>query len=577
MAQILNTAVIENSLRLEAQQSCGKLSWLEESYGNPGPFWASLKSAFEARVTAPGASALFNSYNFFHDIIVCNLNNTAPAFSWYDGRSVFNSISYRELGDMASAKASQWVRAGLKPGQSLCLIRPVGPELITEMLAALKIGCLISFLPPQGKGFLQRRLDALGPDFIMIDPLHLPLAPAWAEKLLPEKELPGNMNPERERSYAYPSGQAVFQTFNPCGQDNLVPAEITSDAAYLNALRDGTVSLGLGPGQVYTAPGFHYLETYPFLLLAGLLCGATYLHLSPKVIADHPELVINKQIKAFGVSKKVRDILLDRAQEIGGAWESWFRNPAESIDLEQWHYFVRNLKLEKAYAFNLRWNAALGGCSLFSIRRKGMAHMNVMPVPGSAWCLGDLSDGTVESPADIGMYALSAPGAAEDDKKESSDIILKNRHEWVFAGLNAPHREGRFVPFPEILDSLRTVESRYGCFFSFVHVPLIDAGSGHRFILLVFRGAKTNMDEVRLSSEIRSTISSEMGDEFQPDRIQFFSLYPRFLEGKETDHEWCRKQYLSGAFFRKERGGFFRCITRLRGSIMALEMANAQG
>jgi hypothetical protein len=571
MAQILEAAAIETSLRLEAQQACGKLAWLEESYREPGEFWRALKGAFDARVVASGASSLFSRYNFYHDIIVCNLNNPAPAFSWYDSASGLNNVSYREIGDMAAAKAGIWVRTGLKPGQSLCIIRLVCLDLIVEMMAAMKIGCIVSFLPPQGKGFLQRRLEALEPDYIVTDSMYLPLLSAWTEKVLPERELRADMSHERGQSFAYPSGQTVFQSFNPCGHETIAPSEIASDAAYLCALRDGMISLGLGPGHVYTAPGFHFMETYPSLLLAGLLCGATYLHLSPKAIADNPELVLQRPVKAFGVNKKVRDILLEKSPEVGSAWECWFRNPAESADLEQWHFFVRNLKLEKAYAFNLRWDAALGGCSLFSIRRKGMAHMNVLPAPGSAWCLGDLSGGGFESAMDIGIYTVSEPGADEKEKRETCDIIVRNRQEWIFAGINTVHREGRNFPFQEILDSLRMMEARYSCFCSFVDVPLADPGSGHRMILLVFRGTKTNVDETRLSSEIRSVITREMGDECQPDKIQFFPLYPRFLSGREVDHEWCRHQYLNGALFRRERGGFFHCITRLRACIMALE------
>jgi hypothetical protein len=568
MPQILETALMENDLRLDGQQPCRKLEWLEESYRDTEGFWSALKRTFDARFAAQGVSSLFNRYNFYHDIIIRNLNNSAPALCWHNPASGFRNISYRELGSMAAAKASTWTHLGLKPGQTLCIIRPLCLELIGETLAALKTGCRISFLPPQGKGFLRRRIEALQPDFIAADSMHLPVMSEWSDKVLAECEPRENLSFERERSFTYSSGQTVFICFDPCGHEILVPSEITSDAAYLCALRDGMISLGLGPGHVYAAPGFHFMETYPSLLLAGLLCGATYLHLSPKAIAENPELVVQKPVKVFGVSKKVRDILLDKPLEVGSAWECWFRNPAESVDMEQWHFFVRSLKIEKAYAFNLRWDAALGGCSLFSIRRKGTAHMNVMPVPGSSWCLGDLSGGGFESSTDIGTYTVSIPGASEKEKRATCDIIARNRNEWIFAGINTSHREGRNFRFHEILDSLRTIETRYAFFCSFVDVPLVDPGSGHRIILLVFRGAKRGLDEGRLSSEIRSVITQEMGDEFQPDRIDFFPLYPRFLPAMEVDHEWCRSQYFAGSLGRRSRGEIFQCITRLRECIV---------
>jgi hypothetical protein len=208
---------------------------------------------------------------------------------------------------------------------------------------------------------------------------------------------------------------------------------------------------------------------------------------------------------------------------------------------------------------------------LFSIRRKGMAHLNVMPVPGGAWCLGDLSGGDFASFTDIGIYSLSVPGSPEEETRATADIIAKNGHEWIFAGINTFNREGRIFPVEEILLSLRDMEARYRFFCSIVDVPLIDPGSGHRIVLLVFRGANTVFNEARLLSEIRSVITREMGDEFQPDKIEFFPIYPRFLSVTEVDHQWCRSQYLTGALFRRSRGKIFQCITRLRECIMDVE------
>jgi hypothetical protein len=274
---------------------------------------------------------------------------------------------------------------------------------------------------------------------------------------------------------------------------------------------------------------------------------------------------------AFGVSKKVRDIQLEKQSEGGDSWESWFRNPAESQDLEQWHYFIKHLKLDNSYAFNLRWDSALGGCSLFSVRRKGMAHMTVLPVPGSSWCLGELSGGDGASVTDIGTYVLPAPGAPEGENKVTADIIVKNRQEWIFAGVNTVHREGRTFPVETMLKSLREVEARYGFFSSLVDIPLADPGRGRRIVLLVFRGANARFDEARNLTEIRSTITRELGEEYQPDKIEFFPLYPRFLEGFEVDHSWCRDAFLTGTVARRSRGEIFSRLTRLREFIIRKE------
>ncbi|MCJ7618491.1 MAG: hypothetical protein MUO43_18365, partial [Desulfobacterales bacterium] len=396
MPQILNIDLIENDLRLGGQQPCGKLEWLEEGHRNTQDFWRALKSTHDSFFDISGASVLFNKYNFYHDIITRNRNNTAPALCLYDLAAGFREISYSQLGSMASAKASVWARLGLHPEESLCIIRPMGLDLAIDLLAALKTGLKVSFLPPQGKSFLERRLEALKPDHIVIDEQHLSLLTAWSDKVLTEVRAGKDTQLGLERFYVYPAGQAVFSCFDPCSHKPWLPMDITSDAAYLCGLSDGIIALGLRPGQVYAAPGFHLLETQPALLLAGLFCGATYLHLLPEDIAADPELVTRRSIKAFGMSKRVRDILLENPVNINNAWEGWFRNPAESSDMEQWQLFVRDLKLENVYAFNLKCDIMFGGCSFFSVRRKGMAHMNVLPAPGRAWSLADSSVGDSE-------------------------------------------------------------------------------------------------------------------------------------------------------------------------------------
>ncbi len=568
MPQELNTALMEDDLRLDSQQPFREPGWLEDSYRNIEDFWRALKSAFDSRYAMQRGSALFGRYNFYHDIIVRNRDNQAPALCWHDPADGLSEISYHDLGQRAVQKASLWVYRGLQPGQTLCIIRPMGLELAVDLLAALVTGSKIAFLPPQGKGFLKRRLEALGPDHITIDEQHDSLIPEWKEHILAEDRAEEETYPELKNFHAYLSEEVVFSCFDPCCPTPELPVDITSEAAYLCAMRDGMIGLGLGPGQVYAAPGFHFLETQPALLLAGLFCGATYLHLWPNDIADNPQLVTQKSIKAFGMSQQVRDLLLENPVDAGTTWEGWFRNPAESNDLEQWQLLVRDMNLKNAYAFNMKWDATLGGCSFYSLRRKGQAHMNVLPVPGSAWSLGDLSGGGAEAVGDSGTFTLSAPGIPEGEPITTTGIVVKNKQEWTFAGTNISSRKGRIYPKKEILATLGAMRTIVTFWYSVTEVPRTDPGRGPSIDLLVFTGSHPDVDEAMFILKIREAIKKDMGDEFQPDKIAFFPLYPRFLPGKEVDHDWCRSEYLTSGLAKKTRGEIFRCLTRLRGSLL---------
>ncbi len=356
--QFPGLSVIESELRLASQQPCGKLEWLQRSYQDPDSFWQFLKGTLDARYGEQGGSILCDRYNFFHDIIVRNRNNPAAAFCWYDTGNEPAQVSYPELGALASTRAACWSAQGLKPGQTVVLIRPMGIELVVDLLAALKAGAVISLLPPRGRGYLKRRLEALQPDHLAVDERMLPtLGGSWSPRALRD-DLEKISAAAQEQVHAYRPGQAVFRCFDPCGPDHGAPVTVSGDAAYLCALRDGLIGLGLSKGAVYTAPGFDLLETQPFLLLAGLLCGATFLHLRAENISARPAIVTGQPIRAFGVSRQVRDLLLELGVEVGPNWQSWFRNPGESHDLEQWHNLVETLKLKDTTSDGARrWEA----------------------------------------------------------------------------------------------------------------------------------------------------------------------------------------------------------------------------
>ncbi len=87
-------------------------------------------------------------------------------------------------------------------------------------------------------------------------------------------------------------------------------------------------------------------------------------------------------------------------------------------------------------------------------------------------------------------------------------------------------------------------------------------------VLLVFLGDNTHENSHSLQSTITMTISSELGDEYMLDRIEYFPLFPRFTADKEVNHEWCRNQYLTGDLSRKASDEVFCCISQLRGSVL---------
>lgn len=557
----MQIAQIQNDLRIEEQQPCPKLSWLSDSYGADREFWQSFKGAADDLFTVKTTSSLFNRYNLYYDLFLRNLNNSNPAFIFYEAGSGFKNISYKELHEKALEKTSLWKSLGVDDKQTVCIIRKVGVELMVELAAGLQIGCRVAFLPPLGRSYLQKRLVLLEPEYVSLETKNISLlSDAFREKILTQTGKEHNINPEKGVYFTYMPERSVFAVFDPCTDESPIFRDVKSDAVYLNALRDGLIALGLGPGKIYAAPGFHFLETCPGLFLSGLLCGATYLHLTPKDIKENPQIVVEKKINVFGVSKTVRDVLLENPVNAEGVWQTWFRNPAESADMDKWHYLSRKLNLLKSYSFNMRWNAA-GGCNLFSVRRKGTAHNGVLPAFGINWQLSDLSGAGEESLSDFGILSVLPTGApVEDEKKATGDMIVVKGNEWLFIGVKYLNREGRFYPADEILDALKKMIN--GIYFSIVEIPQTDSNS--LIILLAFYGGEDGFDKAQAANNIRQVIATEIGDEFQPDKIDFLPSYPRFLSDKEVDHEWCRRGYLSGELRRKAKDEICINITKMR-------------
>ena len=552
-------------LSLIANELCGNgldSEWLEESYRDPIPFWQALKDSHDSFFPLPGKSIPFDKYDFYHDIVARNRENNAPALRRYNPVSGWNEISYSELGEMAGRKAAAWTSRGVRPGQRICIVYPLCVDCVVSLLAALKIGLIFSLLPPQGRTFLENRLEMLDPEYLVTDDMYYSLVSSWQERIIPEdKSAKGDTSVSRY-SYSYPSGAVVALYFDPCSQSPHIPKELISDAAYLPALRDGLIALDLRPGSAFAAPGFHFLETQPALLLTSLLNGTTFLHLNPDEVEKNPELLIAAPLRAVGITRKVREILLKTPVDVGKSWHSWFKNPAECQDIDRWQRFIKTLKLDEVFCRNLKVSS--GGCPLFSAKRKGTAHLNIIPSAGVPWSLSDLSGGDSEAVGTCGFFSPAGIGQEADKKDPGTSIIAKSRKEWMYAGARFSGRAGRTYPLAEVIDVVQHIPMPYSLYFSIAKAPPSGDNLDYGFVLLVFTGSEKDINKAEISGQIRNRIEMELGREFLPDRIDFFSLYPRYDPKGAVDHSWCGEEYLTGGLYRKSRGEIYRCLARLR-------------
>jgi hypothetical protein len=562
MPEGLNLAAIESELSSEDLEETGRMAWLEDSYQNSENFWNSVKTTNDSFFKIPGKSIPYQHYDFYHDIIIRNQPNNPTAFCWYDSASGWHKVSYAELGALASKKAAAWINSGVQPGDTLCIVYPLGIQLVISMLAAFKIGLKISILPPLGKKFIKKRIENVSPDHIDSDLIFFPMLKPWESMILPEIISTENSKADTENSYSYLSGTVIGLCLNPSSPTPHIPRELTCDAAYLYPMRDGILALGLRPGQIVAAPGFHFLEYYPALILSALLNGATFLHIEPEDIKRKPELLTDHPVRSMGISTRIRDILVNHPITIDQPWNRWFRNPSESYDINQWQHFIKTLKIEDISAVNLKWDAALGGCSLFSSKIKGKAHLRILPSAGISWSLMDPAGSDQESFTDYGVFSVSPAGQETDDQTATSSLITRNGNEWLFTGSSVAGRSGRHYPVEEVLETIQEIPNCSLC--SMAKLPAPRMAGDHIFILLVFTNNTAGVDEAKTVKEIRNTLVRDMGEEFLPDRILFYPLYPRRDPDNKIDHEWCHSQFITGGLLRKSKDELYHCITMIR-------------
>jgi len=547
-------ALIENALWQENRKSPVDLAWLEQSWEDPTRFGLALHAYWQRRQASPSKSIPWARYDFYHDVLVQQKDQTASALIWFEHDS-WHSWSYAELGQAVNSLAATWEKVGVQPGETLAVLYPQGPLWLMALLAGLRLGLVVTLLPPQGNAFVRRRLNNLQPNWLVMDQLYKHQIDAiWYEKVLPNTL--SSTLPTR-RSYEYPGKTVVVQCFDPISASPDIACPVDADSLYLNAIRDGVFALGIQPGQVCAAPGWHGLESQPSLILAVLLCGGAWVHINFSDLKKAPERLLEQPIDVLGVSRSLRDLLMDKPLATEKSWRYWFRHPAESADFTLWQDFIEDLQLQNRYSGNVLCNAARGGAILFSPKRRGQSHHIVFPAAGLCWQLGIIDAPYLPCVDGWGRLAL---GKKEEDEVNWTDtpyIVTANLKVWNYLGQYPRGRAGRTYPKQELLELLADKVE----YLALVEASVHGGDADSRQMLLAFG---PDVD----TAALQVCIEKELGHEFMPDRIEWLPLLPQRNEQGGADQEWCQFHYSTGELYRRQRSDIYRCLSELKQLIL---------
>lgn len=545
------------TLKADPDGNAPDLAWLEESTRDPEPFWSALLDLHAAARAPWSRSRAGERFDFYHDAVVRNLGQNRAAFSYHDRRRGFLSLSFEELHARASQRAGAWAAQKVKPGDTLAIVLPLGPGFLVALLAALRMGLCITILFPTGDLHVAHRMKALKPDHITTEAAYVPLLEGFEKLVLDDTRVAPTY---LEEAYTYGPGEILGRLFSPLHAPLTKPRELTVDDAYLKAVRDGLFAYSLVPGVELAAPGFHPLQHQPAMIFATLLAGASFLHISAEDVAADPRLLTRRSLRAVGITRATRDALLGSGSVRMGAWDLWFKNPEEPFDAEAWRVFAKDIGVEKHPVANLIVDASSGGAALISTRRKGGTDWRVVPAPGQPYALVSTNGSGDEAP---GVHGVFAQKHGKKPDKGAYVVLARNGSEYAYSGTNAPRREGRLYPDDEVCEAAMELDFIKGA--CVVPVPSGGAAGGTLFTLLVFLGADPDPapKEPDRRAAIERQITVRLGLELLPDRMEFFPLYPRLLEGK-LDKEWCETQHRTGLLSRKSRNPMFLDLTALR-------------
>lgn len=532
--------------------------WLAESWRDPDRFWRDL-ARYHAKLSSPASKSHPNEgFDFYYDLVLRHRPERL-ALRCYSRATGWRMTSYGDLDARSTALAEDWVQRGVQPGTSVCLVLPMGEELVIALVTALRLGLSFSYLPPQAPRYVAKRLAALPDALVVTVPMYLSVV--GKARVLLIADLVSGRSSGRRLLHSYAPDASVALLFSDLVEASDQPIPLRADHFYLGALRDAILLCGLRPGDMAAAPGMSLLQHQPSLLIGALLCGGTWVHVEPEDLVLEPALLTQQPLRSVGISAGVRDVLIRARAGHARGWSFWWRNPEEPYDVDAWRRFVKRLGLGNVPGGNLLIDASVGGSVLWSPRHRGQAHTDVLPAPGRPWSLASVrgTDQEGRGPRAMGDMGLFAP---EQPTRVPYMILLQAGDRFTYVGTRGPRVGGRVYPIAEIVAIARK------------HPRVIDAavvldpegrcGQPVRVLCAFTGAARPQPGEEDALSRV---IAQELGPDMVPDCVQLLPLYPRRRDDDEIDPRWCLSQQVTGMFYHRPRQEPFQALTLLRRAI----------
>ncbi len=546
-------------------------SWHARSFANPEGFYASLMQRLEGESGVRLQSELGMRYDFFHDLCerFRRTSRRLQALRWTDPGGDALQVDFELLGKQATRIHAYWLTQGVAPGEIVCVIADPGPEYAVAVLAALRSGLQVACIPPHGAAFVQHRVAALTPDYIVVDRLFEPWLGAFADRVLPLMDPQFKAPTIAPSAHRYGADDPALQLFSPYAPSSEMPCELSAHGLYTGLLRDAGLILPVQPGERVAAPGFDPVVMHPWLMLVTWFGGGEYAFLDLAQVTQNPRRLVEARPSLLGVTPELRDLLLESRELAALEVGRWFRDPAQPADFTRWDDFSKALAPQGARGFNLLASAACGGSLLFSRKQERPELFSVMPSPGQAWSLED-TNGSGE-PA-IGSVGIFRPQGELMDGRAGQFLLSENQDHYQLLGSLDAWRAGVRYPSAEV--SRLLVHHAIADCATAVMLPATHQVNHSEALLIVFVDPRAAEEVERsrstLTHHIRGLIERELGAWALPQQIHLLPLLPHLDDQGAVDSDWARRQVLGNVLFHKARRAVFVELAALKRTLALL-------
>jgi hypothetical protein len=540
--------------------------WIDKSYHEPLTFWKDLFSYNQELLEQPNQSIPFEQYNFYHDCLERHLKGNKEALRVLKADQEIEVWTYHQIHELVNAQVPFWKeKFKVKIGQTVAIILPQGIHFLVGLMTALRLGLIVCVLPVYDRFFGHDQwavaLEELKPDIVLTTSIYKNQLDGKWGILDIDLSIKKQLNSPIE-SHIYLANDTVQKSFDPFSLKGTNISLIGANETYLYPLRDGLLSLNLKQETTWARPLSSMAKEEPCCTLMALLVGATIVHLSDDLIRSNPTRLKDEPIEVIGISSALQQLWLKNPGCPSGKLKLWYKDPLVG-NIHEWTAFNELNRLQKVPSCHLLINKKKGGIILFSQPKPLEALSLIHPSLGSHWTLLQLNGSGDTALGGIGELRLDS--SSED---QGYLILAQMGSEWMVSSATVPMKEGSLYPIKEVEQRIQFLDFVQTCMILPQRHPKDSINS--LFVLLIFVPPKkqhllqNSIDE--WTHKLDQIIQQQIGEAFVPDKILFYSIYPKMHQGK-VDRKWVQAQYERGLFFRKQRHPLYHSLNLFKQSI----------